>query len=347
MNEPVVSIIVPVYRVEQYLPQCIESIRMQSFTDFELLLINDGSPDGSGALCDAYAGTDHRIRVIHKENGGVSTSRNRGLQHARGTWITFIDSDDWIDRDYLSGLMAQTYDGAELIVGGYKIQSRRGALTCAPGYDRLYHKQEMACFYDDFIAASLVRTVWGGLYACAVIRQHRLRFDETMAIGEDTLFKFNYINAMKGPVVVVNSTGYNWRSVDGSASLSKKPNVEGWYKYIRLYYSALTVQFAETKRSIPVKNSLVADCCSAVFLLYSRGGVQWQQLAQAYALLSLASQKIDITPIKRKGHIMVLIAWLFKYSRATKVSHSFLRISFGLLKWKQRFSTERRRLTAQ
>lgn len=344
MNMPAVSIIVPVYKVEQYLPQCIESILAQSFADFEVLLIDDGSPDGSGALCDAYARADRRVQVIHKENGGVSSSRNKGLQHARGTWVSFIDSDDWIDRDYLSVLMAQTYEGVHLVLGGFKIQGQRGVKAKAPGRERLYQKHEMARLYDEYISTSLVRTVWGSLYSCAVIRQRNVVFDETMAIGEDTLFKFKYMNAMTGAVAVVNSTGYNWRSVEGSASLSKKPNVEGWYKYIQLYYSSLTVQFAETKRSVPVKNSLVADCCSAVFLLYSRGGVQQRQLAQAYALLSFVSHKVCIAPIKKKGRVMVLIAWLFKYSKTIPVSHLFLLISFGLLKWKQRFFPEEKRL---
>ena len=93
------SVIVPVYKVETYLPRCIESILNQTVTDFELILIDDGSPDCSGEICDAYAAKDSRIRVIHQKNGGVSKARNAGLDIAQGEYIVFVDSDDWVDAD--------------------------------------------------------------------------------------------------------------------------------------------------------------------------------------------------------------------------------------------------------
>ena len=92
---PKISVIVPVYNVEKYLPRCIDSILSQTFTDFELLLIDDGSPDNCGKICDEYAAKDSRVRVFHKPNGGVSSARNLGLDNARGEWIAFIDSDDF------------------------------------------------------------------------------------------------------------------------------------------------------------------------------------------------------------------------------------------------------------
>lgn len=94
---PIISVIVPVYNAEKYLHRCIDSILAQTFTNFEVLLVNDGSKDNSGKICDEYAVKDQRIRVFHKENGGVSSARNLGLDNARGEWITFVDSDDWIE----------------------------------------------------------------------------------------------------------------------------------------------------------------------------------------------------------------------------------------------------------
>lgn len=96
---PAISIIVPVYKVEEYLPKCIDSILAQTFADFELILVDDGSPDNCGKICDEYADKDNRIVVIHKENGGVSSARNAGLDIAKGKYIGFIDSDDYIDPD--------------------------------------------------------------------------------------------------------------------------------------------------------------------------------------------------------------------------------------------------------
>lgn len=98
ISMPTISVIVPVYNTEKYLRRCIDSVLAQTYKDFELLLIDDGSKDSSGAICDEYAENDARVRVFHKENGGVSSARNMGLDHARGEWITFVDSDDWIDR---------------------------------------------------------------------------------------------------------------------------------------------------------------------------------------------------------------------------------------------------------
>ena len=104
-NAPKVSVIVPVYKVEKYLPECIESVLAQTFPDFELILVDDGSPDNSGKICDAYAARDSRIRAIHKENGGLSDARNAGIRAARGDLLMFLDGDDfWLGRDLLSCL---------------------------------------------------------------------------------------------------------------------------------------------------------------------------------------------------------------------------------------------------
>ena len=116
MIRPKVTIIVPVYNVEKYLTCCIGSILSQSFKDFELLLIDDGSSDLSGEICDDYVEKDARIRVFHKENGGVSSARNLGLENAQGEWICFIDSDDWVEVDFLKELIQ--YDSFDLVVGG-------------------------------------------------------------------------------------------------------------------------------------------------------------------------------------------------------------------------------------
>lgn len=102
---PTISVIVPVYKVEPYLRQCVDSILGQTFRNFELILVDDGSPDGCPAICDEYAQHDSRVRVIHKENGGLSSARNAGLDVARGEYIAFVDSDDWIDPNYLEHLL--------------------------------------------------------------------------------------------------------------------------------------------------------------------------------------------------------------------------------------------------
>ena len=117
---PLVSVIVPVYNTEKYLHRCIDSILSQTFSDFELLLIDDGSTDQSGTICDEYARKDSRVKVFHKENGGVSSARNLGLDNTRGEWVTFCDSDDFIHKDMCRTLMnnIQEDEDADIIVCG-------------------------------------------------------------------------------------------------------------------------------------------------------------------------------------------------------------------------------------
>ena len=119
MSGPLASVIVPVYNVEPYLAQCVASLRGQTCPDLEIILVDDGSTDGSGLLCDGFAREEPRIRVIHKANGGLSSARNAGLDRARGTYIYFVDSDDWAERD--------------MVAESVKIMERWGCGQCAWG----------------------------------------------------------------------------------------------------------------------------------------------------------------------------------------------------------------------
>lgn len=103
-TNPKLSVIVPIYNVEPYLRQCLDSIVNQTYRNLEIILVDDGSPDNCGAICDEYAEKDERIFVVHKQNGGLSAARNDGIARATGEWITFVDSDDWCDTDYYEQL---------------------------------------------------------------------------------------------------------------------------------------------------------------------------------------------------------------------------------------------------
>lgn len=104
MDQPLISVIIPVYKVEEYLDRCVQSVRKQTYTNLEIILVDDGSPDNCGAMCDALAQTDGRIRVVHKENGGLSSARNAGLDIMQGEYVGFVDSDDWIEQDMIEFL---------------------------------------------------------------------------------------------------------------------------------------------------------------------------------------------------------------------------------------------------
>lgn len=134
-NKPRLSIIVPVYNVEKYLDKCLSSILSQTFTDFELILIDDGSTDGSGEICDKYAETDERIRVFHKTNGGLSSARNLGIRVSHGDFIGFCDSDDWIQADMFSELMSAALNNhADIAICRLQRISTQGVVSETIGY---------------------------------------------------------------------------------------------------------------------------------------------------------------------------------------------------------------------
>ena len=119
---PLVSIIVPVYNAEKHISDCLDSLLSQVFKDFEIILVDDGSKDCSGEICDRYAGKDSRVTVIHKENAGVSSARNKGIEQARGKYLVFVDSDDTVQPEYIGTLYKEiTREDEDLVICGYKI----------------------------------------------------------------------------------------------------------------------------------------------------------------------------------------------------------------------------------
>ncbi len=201
MKTPLVSIIVPVYKAEKWLHRCVDSILAQTMEDFELLLIDDGSPDRSGEICDEYAAKDSRVRVFHKENGGVSSARNLGLDNAQGEWISFVDADDWVEVDYLAGL-TENLD-ADFITGGMRDTQGNVCVT----ENRLYSNVDIREFIEQHNGGCFVRVVWGKLLRREIIEKNRIRFDEKIRFGEDTIFN-KQVLLYSDTVRIVNFKGY-------------------------------------------------------------------------------------------------------------------------------------------
>ena len=182
---PKLSVIVPVYKVEKYLVRCIDSILAQTFVDFELLLIDDGSPDKSGDICDEYACKDTRIRVFHKENGGVSSARNLGLENVRGNILTFIDADDWIDVDcFENGVCIMDRDDLDILQYSYKmIREQDGCVISVRNYECVPLGWREFVRTDHYIVC-----VGGNFIRSSIVKTYRLRFDEALHLAEDQLF---------------------------------------------------------------------------------------------------------------------------------------------------------------
>lgn len=200
-----ISVIVPVYKAEKYLHRCVDSILAQSYTDFELLLINDGSPDNSGAICDEYAAKDSRVRVFHKENGGVSSARNLGLDNAKGEWISFVDSDDWIESNYFASFMDAC--DADMVV--CSVKSSDGFIWRVG--DHIYNLKDFINQYNDDL---IIRASWGGIMKNSIIKEYNVRFDTLMRYGEDMIFNLYYLSHCHN-VRTLKFLGYNYYTPEG------------------------------------------------------------------------------------------------------------------------------------
>lgn len=198
---PIISVIVPVYKAEKYLHRCVDSILAQSYTDFELLLIDDGSPDNSGAICDEYAQKDSRVRVFHKENGGVSTARNLGLDNAWGEYVTFCDSDDYVGDNWLIVYSEAIKEKVDFAIQGIYYITNKGELETK----KLVPYK--GCNLNDkrnLIVQLMSQGVYGypvtKLFRRQIIEDNHIRFDTNSTFREDEQFfskYLEYVNSFK------------------------------------------------------------------------------------------------------------------------------------------------------
>lgn len=225
-----ISVIIPVYNSEKYLEKCLDSVLAQTFTDFEVLLINDGSADESGNICDDYAQKDSRIRVFHKHNGGVSAARNLGLNNAKGEWICFMDSDDYLNANYLKALLdsVKNNDSLDLAIHGFKRISKKGEtiitfgnhIVRADDYHNLFDKIEVFKYGYPF----------SKFYKRDLITQHGIRFPENYSFAEDLSFFLNYLS-YSDIIKFENVANYNYISNENSLSRTFKNYQEYWNRY--------------------------------------------------------------------------------------------------------------------
>lgn len=202
-----VSIIVPVYNIENYIRVCVESILAQTYESFELILVDDGSKDNSGILCDEYAAIDSRVKVIHKENGGVSSARNAGLQQAKGEWIMYVDGDDWIDPEMMTEMIAVAdRECADLIIGNLRF-------VCEGNNHWEY---ELNDWNDDkkYSLNKYISRVWTSVCGCMAKKElydsHKLRSPEGISFCEDFHLAVR-ICYYSQKVVHINKSYYNYR----------------------------------------------------------------------------------------------------------------------------------------
>lgn len=191
-----ISVIIPIYNVEKYLAKCIESVLGQTYKNLEIILIDDGSPDNCGKICDKYAYSDRRIRVIHKQNGGVSSARNAGLDIATGEWIYFLDPDDWIEIDTMEKVLKKaTETKADMCFFDYENAFEDNSVFVST----LHSDKTLFTNMKDYGALctySQAASVWSYIVKAPLILDN-IRFDENLYRGEDVVFNFQLYGHIK------------------------------------------------------------------------------------------------------------------------------------------------------
>lgn len=226
---PQVSIIVPVYNSARYLDACINSVVNQTFTDWELLLIDDGSTDSSAKICSNWKDRDSRVKCIQKPNGGVSSARNMGLAHAIGKYIMFVDSDDCCANRILEILHHSIQNEHDIVA--CRVTGFKGEVPAIPLVDTVSEQiNTIDNLYIKYGEAGLLHPPVAKLYKTDIIRKYNIRFDETLSLGEDLCFNLDYLDHVSSGSLI-DSPLYLYRDTTGS--LSKR--IKDDYADIQMY----------------------------------------------------------------------------------------------------------------
>lgn len=218
MGEKLVSVIIPVYKAELYLRKCIDSVCNQTYSNLEIILIDDGSPDNCGIICDEYAKKDERIKVLHIKNGGVSNARNQGMKVMNGAYVQFVDSDDYLKKNMIE-LMVYTLEKSksELVICGFCNVNR----TCeVEEYPRekegTYNIKQFSKKMMKEPQAYSYGVLWNKLFKADIIRTNRLEFIRNINFGEDFIFNLSYLEKIQKVYILQKSLYYYMRYNDNS-----------------------------------------------------------------------------------------------------------------------------------
>ncbi|WP_418666268.1 glycosyltransferase family 2 protein [Allofournierella sp.] len=298
---PQISVIVPIYKTEEWLEQCVDSVLKQSFENFELLLVDDGSPDNCGKLCDSYAQKDSRINVIHQKNVGLSAARNAGTERALGEYVTYIDSDDYIEPYYLELLyLTICKTGADIAVARFdKVRPAKENLKCLPKP----RKPEIESWDSEQACAEMARGRKNSVIACGKLGRRTLYLKhpfETGKLHEDLRHTYLLLHESK-KVGFVDAVLYHYVMHGGSITARKK--VEE--KQCHDYYEAITICTQSLQQWYPkIKldiDSLIAREYMSVYLMAHRVEKPTSRLKEQQKRIRRWFRKNGIRSAKNSG----------------------------------------------
>ena len=317
---PKVSVIVPVYKAEKYLHRCVDSIIAQTFKDWELLLVDDGSPDNSGKLCDEYAQKDSRIKVFHKKNGGVSSARQMGLDNATGEYTIHADPDDWVEPTMLEELYAKAIeDNADMVICDY-FQAFK--------HKQVYTKQNIKSLENDSILRQILMhtmsgAVWNKLVKRSTIVNNKIKFPP-ITFCEDTFFICDLLR-FKQNISYLNKAFYHYDQALNSSSLTRfmdKSTIDS-----RIYFVSYFSSFLN-------KNDYEQELLSAKITTKRLAWYVKEYTFEEYK--SIYPETNDFFKNRKSFNADILINLSLKgYHRLSKIIYSFSKIrNFILLKVK-------------
>lgn len=304
-GKPQISIIIPIYNVEEFLPQCLDSIVNQTYHNLEIILIDDGSSDNCGVICDKYAEKDERIVVIHKENGGVNTARNIGIQKATGEWIAFVDSDDWCELDYYEKMIDSTslYNVDVLYAGGYYVDYPKKSImvhTFKEGFQISERKDIDNLRIKVLMPGKHCNAAYGfpfdKLYKSSFMRQNHLLFDTSLKAWDDMWSNFIFFADAK--VIAVNmAIGYHYRQVTSSITKGfnpQKPKI--MYQTISMLHSYASQNELSDEMVEAIEETAIPAILTTLSCYYFHPSNH-----QAYRDIACQIKEMKTWPLFRKG----------------------------------------------
>lgn len=343
-----ISIIVPVYNCEQYLDQCIQSVLGQTFTDFELILVNDGSTDNSGNICESYKEKDERVIVLHKENGGgAGATRNLGLSKADAEYVTFMDSDDWMQPDMLECMYSSIAENkADVVICGYRYifdENRDSDLNYNQSLEPqlVTGAENVKDFFVKYFPDGMVGYPWNKLYRMEIIRKYDLKFP-LMRRMQDGIFNLNLFGCIES-CCVIDKALYNYRA---SQSVIKKKLPKDFFdlleSFTNQYYEKMEewgydAEAAETPMTSHFLNEFVG-CIENIYINEQNGARTRRESLLMYYDKQIVQYMLNrnwniprysriVLRLYKKKHFALLRSAIgFKYFMKTKMNTLFMKM---------------------
>lgn len=291
-TSPKISVIIPVYKVEKYLDRCLQSVTKQTYDNLEIILVDDGSPDNCPQICDEWAKKDNRIIVIHKENAGVSSARNLGLDKATGEYVTFVDSDDTIDESMYEKMMKLMKDNVDLVFCRFKFISLNGEIENVKEINITElekDKNNVESFYyrptKYYKNQNTMGSIWRVIFRNKLLKTNNLNFNTGIKIQEDKEFVLRVLNCCNG-VKVLDENLYNYYQTPNSALTNSKNYKNIVYSHQTLYDNELITLSNNkniSKKTLDIiKRKCAIDYLTTIFYRHILGNAPKNEIKNLY-----------------------------------------------------------------